>query len=123
MAVDTQQRVRHWDKKYDTARVKGTLDAMRGRMLAHYEAAVTNLCRMETEVKQTLDGIGVQTILYVPYLNYGRQLYKLSHGRSISGGSLAIAAQVLLNKWASRGLDPAVLAKIREDVFSIPPPA
>ncbi len=123
MSVEPKARVHHWDTKYNTARIKGTLDAMRGRMLANYRAATANLCRMETEVKQTLDGIGVQTILYVPYLNYGRQLYKLTQGRSISGETLAMAAQVLLDKWQSRGLDPAVLAKVREDVFSIPPPA
>ena len=52
-------------------------------------------------------------MLYVPYLNFGRQLYKLSAGRSIAGDSLALEAQVLLNKWAARGLNPDVLAVVR----------
>jgi hypothetical protein len=33
-----------------------------------------------------------------------------------------LAAQVLLDKWAGRGCDPDVLAKIRTDVFDIPAP-
>ena len=36
--------------------------------------------------------------------------------------SLAMAAQVLLDKWAARGCDPKVLAKIRKDVFDIDVP-
>jgi hypothetical protein len=33
-----------------------------------------------------------------------------------------MAAQVLLDKWAARGCDPKVLAKIRKDVFDIDVP-
>ena len=58
----------------------------------------------------------------VPYLNFGRQLYKLSRQQGISGESFAMAAQVLLDKWAARGCDPKVLAKIRTDVFDIAAP-
>jgi len=38
------------------------------------------------------------------------------------GAVLAIAAQVLLEKWASRGLDPKVLATVRTQVFNIGEP-
>jgi hypothetical protein len=55
-------------------------------------------------------------------LNFGRQLYKLSREQGISGESFAMAAQVLLDKWAARGCDPKVLAKIRKDVFDIAEP-
>ena len=47
-------------------------------------------------------------------------LFRLSHGRSISGPTLAREAQVLLEKWQSRGLKPDVLAAIRTDVFNVP---
>jgi len=60
----------------------------------------------------------------VPYLNFGRQLYKLTTQRQIAGDSAAIEAQVLLEKWAKRGLDPDVLAAVRTQVFNIgEPPA
>jgi len=50
-------------------------------------------------------------------LSYARQLYKLSRQQGISGESFALRAQVLLDKWTSRGLDAGVLARIRTEVF------
>ena len=64
----------------------------------------------------------MHTIYYVPYLNYARQLYKLSRQQGISGESFALGAQVLLDKWSARGLDSAVLARIRTEVFDIVEP-
>ena len=58
---------------------------------------------------------------YVPgIIDHARQLFRLSRGQSISGPTLAREAQVLLEKWQARGLDPGVLAAIRTDVFSVP---
>ena len=120
---DPNQRIMSWEIKTDTARMKQTLDTLRPNMLKHFEAAVVSLCEMETKARQTLNAAGVHTIFYVPYLNYARQLYKLSRQQSISGESFTMGAQVLLDKWSNRGLDPAVLAKIRTDVFDIDEPA
>jgi hypothetical protein len=92
-------------------------------MLKHYEAAVASLCEMETKARQTLNAAGMHTIMYVPYLSYARQLYKLSRQQGISGESFALGAQVLLDKWTNRGQDPDVLAAIRTQVFNSPAPA
>ncbi len=119
---DSNQRLIAWQIKTDTGRVKETLDTLRPNMLKHYEAAVAGLCEMETKARQTLNAAGVHTIMYVPYLNYARQLYKLSRQQGISGESFAMGAQVLLDKWAARGLNPAVLAAIRTDVFDAAAP-
>ena len=40
----------------------------------------------------------------------------------MSDESLAMAARVLLDKWATRGCDSKVLATIRKDVFNIDAP-
>lgn len=119
---DAVKRQHAWDVKFNTERVKQTLDAQRERMWARYAAATALLCAMETKTKQVLDEQGVQTVLYVPYLDYARQLYKLSRRRQISGNSAALAAKVLLDKWSARGLDANVLAVIRSQVFDIPAP-
>jgi hypothetical protein len=111
-----------WEIKTDTGRMKETLDTLRPNMLKHFEAAVASLCEMETKARQTLNAAGVHTIFYVPYLNYARQLYKLSRQQGISGESFALGAQVLLDKWAARGLDSAVLARIRTEVFDAAAP-
>ena len=115
--TDPNQRRMNCQIKTDTSKVKQILDDRRPDMLKHYEAAVASLCEMETKARQTLNAAGVHTIFYVAYLNYARQLYKLSRQQGISGESFALQAQVLLDKWASRGLDAVVLARIRTEVF------
>jgi hypothetical protein len=102
--------------------VNETLKDLREDMAKRYEAAMTELSAMEGKVKEVINAYGVSTSQYVPYLNFGRQLYKLSRQQHISGESFAMAAQVLLDKWAARGCDPKVLAKIRKDVFDIDVP-
>ena len=117
MSVQPNQRIQNWAEKFKTDRVKAKLDDKRERMLQRYADVTARLCAMEISVKQLLDFAGVSTILYVPYLNYGRQLFKLSRQRDISGNSFALAAQVLLDTWVHRGLDPEVLDLIRTQVF------
>jgi hypothetical protein len=78
---------------------------------------------MELQVKEVLNQQGVHTTNYVPYLSYARQLWKLGRQQQISGESFAMASEVLLQKWAARNQDPAVLAAIRTKVFNSPPPA
>jgi len=92
-------------------------------MQQRYEAVMTLPCAMETQVKTVLNARGVHTSLYVPYLNFGRQLWKLSRQQEISGESFAMAAKVLLDKWEARGLNPTVLAAIRTEVFDIGAPS
>ena len=119
---DPNQRLMNWQIKTETGKVKAILDDLRPDMLKHYEAAVASLCEMETKARQTLNAAGIHTIMYVPYLNYARQLYKLSRQQGISGESFALGAEVLLDKWESRGLDSAVLARIRTEVFDASAP-
>ena len=123
LTTDPNQRQMNWQIKTDTGRMKETLDTLRPDMLKRFEAAVVSLCEMETKARQTLNAAGVHTIMYVPYVNYTRQLYKLSRQQSISGESFALSAQVLLDKWTARGLHSAVLARIRTEVFDVVAPA
>jgi hypothetical protein len=122
LMTDPNQRRLNWQIKTETGKVKAILDDLRPDMLKRFEAAVASLCEMEVKARQTLNAAGVHTIFYVPYLNYARQLYKLSRQQGISGESFAMSAQVLLDKWAARGLDSAVLARIRMEVFDASTP-
>jgi hypothetical protein len=108
--------------KYNVERVKDTLNDLKPEMARRYADAMVGLCQMEGKVKEVINARGVSTSQYVPYLNFGRQLYKTTRQRGITGESFAMAAQVLLDKWAARGCDPEVLAQIRTDVFNIPAP-
>ncbi len=120
--TDPKKRADRWKAKYNLKRVNETLMDLREDMAARYEAAMNQVFAMEMKVKEVINQSGVSTSQYVPYLNFGRQLYKMSRQQFISGESFAMAAQVLLDKWAARGCDPAVLAKIRKDVFDVDAP-
>jgi hypothetical protein len=119
---DVVRRIARWQVKCTPERTKATLDAIHEDMRARYETATTLLSQMETDVKQTLNTKGVNTINYVPHLSFARQLFKLSNKRGITGESMAIEAKVLVDKWAARGLNPDVLAAIRFENSSINEP-
>jgi len=120
---DVTRRVSRWKAKFSPDIAAQTTSRIFADMTERYEAAMVALSSMETQTKQVLDGSGIDTMYIVFYLDFARQLFRLSHGRSISGPTLAREAQVLLEKWQARGLDPVVLAAIRTDVFSVPAPA
>ena len=120
---DVTRRISRWKAKFSPDIAAQTTSRIFADMTERYEAAVVALSSMETQAKQVLDASGIDTMYIVFYLDFARQLFRLSHGRSISGPTLAKEAQVLLEKWQNRGLNPAVLAAIRTDVFSVPAPA
>ena len=120
---DVARRLSRWKAKYSPEIAAQTTARIFADMTERYEAAVVALTTMETETKQVLSASGIDTMFIVFYLDFARQLFRLSHGRTISGPTLAKEAQVLLDKWQNRGLDPAVLAAIRFEVFSVPAPA
>ena len=120
---DVTRRLSRWKAKYSPVIAAQTTARIYADMTERYEASVVALTTMETETKQVLSASGIDTLYIVFYLDYARQLFRLSHGRSISGPTLAREAQVLLDKWQARGLRPDVLAAIRSEVFSVPAPA
>ena len=119
---DVTRRLSRWKAKYSPEIAAQTTARIFADMTERYEAAVVALTTMETETKQVISASGIDTMFIVFYLDYARQLFRLSHGRTISGPTLAKEAQVLLEKWQNRGLRPDVLASIRYGVFSIPAP-
>ena len=101
--MDPVRRIAKWNAKFDTTRVKATLDDMRPAMLANLTAVFPLLTAMELQVKQVCDGSGVPTIQYPFYLNFGRQIWALTR-KEVSGESLAQEVAVLTAKWVARGL-------------------
>ena len=118
MAGDATRRLANWSAKFDPERVKELLERKHEEMLRHVHEAFVELCDMEMQVRETLNASTVHTVLYVPYLDYARQIWKLTRKKNITGPSFALEAEILLQKWASRGLDAGVLARIRYEVFS-----
>jgi acyl-CoA reductase-like NAD-dependent aldehyde dehydrogenase len=120
---DVTRRISRWKAKFSPDLAAQTTARIFDDMTARYEASMLALSTMETDTKQVLSASGIDTMYIVFYLDFARQLFRLSHGRTISGPTLAKEAQVLLEKWQNRGLKPEVLAAIRTDVFNVPAPA
>ena len=119
--MDPTRRIAKWNAKFNTERIKATLDDMRPTMLQNVTAVFPLITAMELQVKQVCDSAGVATIQYPFYLNFGRELWALSR-KDISGESLALEAAVLVTKWTARGLTQPVLQAIRTDVFNVAAP-
>ena len=119
--MDPAKRIANWNAKYNTERIKATLDDKRPAMLASVTAVFPMITAMELQVKQVCDGAGVPTIQYPFYLNFGREIWALTR-KEVSGESLALEAAVLVAKWKARGLTEAVLQGIRTDVFNVSAP-
>jgi hypothetical protein len=121
MPIDPVRRIAKWDAKYNTERIKATLDTMRPTMLQNVTAVYPMIASMELQVKQVLDGAGVPTTDYPGYLSFGREIWALTR-KDISGESLAQAVALLVAKWKGRGYTEAVLQGIRTDVFNVGAP-
>ncbi|MEO0073724.1 MAG: hypothetical protein ABIK43_03560 [candidate division WOR-3 bacterium] len=119
--MDPARRIKKWDAKFNTARVKDTLDAMRPEMQSKVQSTFPDLTAMELQVKQVLDSKGVSIIQYPFYLSFGREIWRLIR-HELSGSSLAREVAVLIMKWKDRGLSQTVLESIRSEVFNVPPP-
>jgi hypothetical protein len=120
---DVTRRISRWKAKYSPEIAAQTTARIYADMTARYEASIVALHSMELDTKQVLSASGIDTMYIVFYLDFARQIFRLSHGRTISGPTLAKEAQVLLEKWQNRGLEPDILAAIRTDVFNVPAPA
>jgi hypothetical protein len=88
---------------------------------ARIQQSYDSLFAMEAAVRAELNVSGVPTILYVCYLDFGRELWKLTN--RISGTSATAEATILRDKWAARGLSPEVLNTVSLNVFGLTLPA
>jgi hypothetical protein len=121
MSDDPSKRIAKWNTKYNTERIKATLDEMRPVMYQNVQAVFPMITAMEQQVKQVCDSSAVPTRDYPSYLAFGRQIWALTR-KNISGDSLALEVQILLTKWVARGLTQAVLQDIRTQVFNVSAP-
>ena len=119
--MDPAKRIAKWNVKYNTERIKATLDELRPSMLANVTAVYPMITAMELQVKQVCDGAGVATIQYPFDLCFGREMWALIR-KDISGESLCKEAAILIAKWKARGLTEAVLQAVRTDVFNVVAP-
>ena len=75
---DVTRRVSRWKAKFSPDLPAQTTARIFTDMTERYEASMIALSATEGQTKQVLDSSGIDTMYIVFYLNYARQLYKLS---------------------------------------------
>lgn len=98
------------------------MEAPDGVMVAGVRHAFSEMVRIEGETRERLCVCGLgSTLLVGMYLNFARQLWKLTERFS---GELANAqCDIILSKWVASGLTQSVLEDIRDNVFGLAAPA
>jgi hypothetical protein len=118
--VPAGDRTAKWDLKYDPKRIDDITTAGKPTYLTHVSAVFANLEDMELRTKQVVNGLGLPVQTVASYLSFARQVWKAQ--QTHHGETLAIEAQILIDKWVARSLVQSALEKIRKDVFDINPP-
>ena len=90
-------------------------------MLARFTTATETVVAIEDSTAQILAAEGVFKYLWPGYYAYSRKLMKLQS--KFSGETLAVEADVHLNRWVARGLVQSICERIRNEVHTIPAPS
>ena len=111
-----------FERRADGRLPEGSSEKMAGLMaqpavMARVQASMDGLHAVETDARTVLCTAGVPPMLFVFYLDYARELWKLTN--RVSGDSAAVEAAALAAKWVARGLSADILRRVAYEVFSI----
>lgn len=118
---DPARRIQQYEAKVTAQRSSTDLTSQLGDMTPNAAVVFNQIAQMEAQVRQVLNAMGVPTITYPAYFNFGRQVWARIR-RGISGESLAQETAVLMAYWVAQGLTQPVLRGIRSEVFNVPSP-
>jgi len=116
--VPADKRIERWDHKLDGDALSTIVGRLKADMKLRAVTTFEWIVEYENATKLLLDGQGIQSIFYPGYLNFSRELARLSS--KFSGVSLTANAAPLRTKWLARGLTQAVLEDIQVMVWNIP---
>jgi len=103
-------RVRKYDLGVIPDNVRAKFDALKPLMLDEQEAKQSEITDFEIKIREILDDEGVGAVFRVPYLNFGRALYRAKgHNSGLALRKLASAEKA---KAVEYGLTPAILDRI-----------
>jgi len=117
MARNANQRDRKYRRKVgDTEHTAKQLELAKEDMATAYQQSQEYAEEMERLVRVVLGKNGVPTIAYPGYLNFARQIGKLT--KRFQGDSFMNEAKILMDKWEARQLVRETLETILYEVFS-----
>jgi hypothetical protein len=109
MPRSAQDRINKYENKDDADVVRSRILAQKANMVAQMNIKVADLAALETQIKAYIEGqtTPVYGAMVPQYLNVGRELYKKS--KQFGSATFELEAQIVLTKWATRGLDEGLL--------------
>jgi hypothetical protein len=121
MVRNALRRIQKWDKKLAGDVLSKRVEELKPMMFSQIEAEFPTIVQMETKVKTVLGETGIPTWQNPPYLNYSREIYKLT--KRFSGNQLRKMADAAMVKWVFLDLEQPILEEIRNTIFTLTAPA
>jgi len=98
------------------ARIGQVLADLRPAMASSYATHAQAICQAEQAVRDVTNARGISQIWVASYMAFGRETYRL--WRTLSGPMQDSEIEIARYKWEVRGLDPKVLAEVRDKVLA-----
>ena len=121
MVRNALRRIQKWDKKLAGDVLSKRVGEMKPMMFSQIEAEFPTIVQMETKVKTVLGEFGIPTWQNPPYLNFSREVYKLT--KRFSSNQLRKMANASMVKWLALDLEQNILEEIRNTIFTLTAPA
>lgn len=116
----TIRRMAKFEAKYDPEAIRNAIEKQRDSIIAQQASKQAELEKMENMTRIILGDADIPTIFYPPYLNFARQIWRIRV--RFSGETLKSEAKIIMDKWVSRRLEPDVLNRIRNQIFTLEEP-
>jgi len=116
----TLRRMKKLEANYDPDTIRQSIERQRDGILEQQAVKQAELEKIENLTKLIISEEGVPSALFVPYLNFARQIWKIQN--TFSSETLKIEADIMLYKWTRRGLNEDILKRIRNQIFTLEPP-
>ena len=120
MVKEAERRKEKFEAKIDSETLKRQTDALKPSMVSQESEYFSKIADVETKVKNLVESVGTDTLKIRDYLNFAREMYRLT--KKFSGATLNAEAQLKVDKWTTKGLDNALLIRV-SNLFGVSPSA
>jgi len=110
MVRSSEYRRRKYEGKIDADVIASRFEVLDAHIKEGFVSKVGALVEIEVNIKTLCEKYGIASILLPAYYNVGRELYKV-FTKHVGDTALA-EAQLVCNKWATRGLNTSLIAEI-----------
>ena len=120
MVRNALRRIQKWDKKLAGDVLSKRVEELKPMMFSQIEAEFPTIVQVETKVKTVLGEFGIPTWQNPPYLNFSREIYKLT--KRFTSNQLRKMAEAAMVKWVYLDLEQPILEEIRNTIFTLTAP-